>query len=84
MFIKCKDNKVRHNFIALVSNASSKNFRDKVKAMETHKKTGCKIDIIAEILNPFIRGWMNYFGRFNTSAMKGSKRDIINRSAIKC
>lgn len=42
VFIMCKDNKVRHNFIALVSNASSKNFRDKVKAMETHKKLDAK------------------------------------------
>lgn len=26
--------------------------------MEKHKKTGCKIDMIAEILNPMLRGWI--------------------------
>lgn len=40
--------------------------------MEIHKRTGCKIDMIAEMLNSLIRGWMNYFGRFNPSAMKGT------------
>lgn len=47
--------------------------------MGTHKKTGCKIDIIAEILNPLIRGWMNYFGKFNPSAMKGTLQCIERR-----
>ena len=79
VYIMCKDGKVRHNFIASVSNASAKNFRNKVKGMGIHKKTGCKIDIIAEILNPLIRGWMNYFGKFNPSAMKGTLQCIERR-----
>lgn len=45
VYIMCKDGKVRHNFIASVSKASAKNFRNKVKGMGIHKKTGCKIDI---------------------------------------
>ena len=79
VYIMCRDGKIRHNFIASVSNASSKNFRDKVKAMEIHKKTGCKINIIAEMLNPLIRGWMNYFGKFNPSAMKRTLQCIERR-----
>lgn len=47
----CKDGKARHNFFASVSNASSKNFCDNVKAMEIHKRAGCKIGIIAEMHN---------------------------------
>lgn len=77
--IMCKDGKIRHNFIASVSNSSSKSFRDKIKAMEVHKRTGCKIDIIAEMLNPLIRGWMNYFGKFNPAAMKGTLQCIERR-----
>lgn len=72
VYIKCRDGKIRHNFIASVSKYSSKNFKDRIKSMEIHKKTGCKINIIAEILNPLIRGWTNYFGKFNPSAMKGT------------
>ena len=62
VYIKCRDGKIRNSFIASVSKTSSKNFREKIKAMEIHKKTGCKIDIIAEMINPLVRGWMNYFG----------------------
>ena len=79
VYIMCKDGKVRYNFIASVSKTSSKSFRDKIKAMEVHKRTGCKIDIIAEILNPLIRGWMNYYGKFNPSAMKGTLQCIDRR-----
>lgn len=53
---------MRNNFIASVSKAAAKGVRDKIKALGIHKKTGCKIDIIAEMLNPMIKGWMNYFG----------------------
>ena len=70
VYIKCRDGNRRYNFIASVSKASSRNFRDKIKAMKIHKRTGCKLNIIAEILNPLIRGWINYFGKFNPSAMR--------------
>lgn len=77
--IKCRDGKIRHNFIASVSKAFSKNFRDRIKSMEIHKKTGCKINIIAEMLNPLIRGWMNYFGKFNPLVMRGTLQCIERR-----
>lgn len=77
--IMCKDGKMRSNFIASVSKASAKAFRDKIKSLEIHKRTGCKIDIIAEILNPMLRGWINYFGKFNPSAMKYTLQCIERR-----
>lgn len=79
VYIKCRDGNRRYNFIASVSKASSKNFRDKIKAMKIHKRTGCKLDIIAEILNPLIRGWINYFGKFNPSAMRETLQCIERR-----
>lgn len=79
VYIKCRDGNRRYNFIASVSKASSRNFRDKIKAMKIHKRTGCKLDIIAEILNPLIRGWINYFGKFNPSAMRETLQCIERR-----
>ena len=79
VYIKCKDGKMRSNFIASVSKTSAKTFRDKIKSLEIHKKTGCKINMIAEILNPMLRGWMNYFGKFNPSAMKYTLQCIERR-----
>lgn len=79
VYIKCKDGVMRNNFIASVSKTAAKDFRDKIKALEIHKRTGCKIDMIAELLNPMIRGWMNYFGKFNPSAMKNTLQCIERR-----
>lgn len=79
VYIKCRDGKIRYNFIASVSKVSSKAFRTKIREMKVHKRTGCKIDIIVEILNPMIRGWMNYFGKFNPSAMKETLQCIERR-----
>ena len=77
--IMCRDGKTRLNFIASVSKTSAKAFRDKIKMLEIHKKTGCKIDMIAEILNPMLRGWINYFGKFNPSAMRYTLQCIERR-----
>lgn len=71
-YIKCKEGKIRHKFIASLSKSSAKSFRKKVKAIKVHKSTYCQIDIIAEILNPLIRRWINYFCKSNPSVMKGT------------
>ena len=70
MYIKCRDGKMRNNFVCYVSKKSAKDFRRRIKKLEIHKKTGSTIQMIAEMLNPLIRGWMNYFGKYNPSAMK--------------
>lgn len=70
MYIMCRDGKMRNNFVCYVSKKSGKVFRDKIKSLEIHKKTESTIQMISEILNPMIRGWVNYFGKFNPSAMK--------------
>jgi len=79
MYIKCRDGKLRYNFIASVSKESAKGFRTKIKEMELHKRIGCKIDILAEMLNPILSGWMNYFGKYNPSAMKDTLLCIERR-----
>ncbi|AHM56105.1 hypothetical protein EAL2_808p04500 (plasmid) [Peptoclostridium acidaminophilum DSM 3953] len=82
MNIKCRDGILRYNFIASVSKTSCKSFRDKIKALEIHKRTGSSINIIAEIINPIVRGWMNYFSKYNPSAMKYSL-DCVDRRLVK-
>lgn len=47
--------------------------------LEIHKRTGCTIQMISEVLNPLIRGWMNYFDRYNPSAMKYTLQVIERR-----
>lgn len=82
MYIKCRDGKMRNNFICYVSKQSGKAFRDKIKALEIHKRTGSTIQMISEMLNPLIRGWMNYFSKYNPSAMQYTLM-IIERRIVR-
>ena len=38
--------------------------------------------MISEVLNPMIRGWMSYFGKYNPSAMKYTLQ-VIERRIVK-
>lgn len=58
------------NYIASASKESNKAFRNKIKSLEIHKKTGCKIEMIAENINPIVRGWINYYRKHNPQATK--------------
>ncbi|MGI6711519.1 MAG: group II intron maturase-specific domain-containing protein [Bacillota bacterium] len=80
--IKDRTGRLQMNFIASVSKKAEQTLKDKVKTLEIHKRTGSKINMIAEVLNPILRGWMNYFGKFNRSAMKRAI-DCVQRRLIK-
>ena len=82
VFIKCRNGSIGTNFIASASKNSNKAFREKIKSLQIHRKTGCKIDIIAEVINPIIRGWINYFGKYNPQATKYSL-DCVDRRLVK-
>ena len=82
VFMKDRTGRLQFNFIPSVSKKSAKAFRERVKQMEIHLMSGSKIEMIAERLNPVVRGWMNYFGKFNKSAMKFTL-DCINRILVK-
>ena len=80
--IKDKLGRLQWNFLASVSKKAGKVLRDKIKALEIHKRSGSKIEMIAETINPIVRGWMNYFGVYNRTAMK-STLDVIQRRLIR-
>jgi len=82
VFIKCRTGKMGINFIASASKKANKLFRAKIKALEIHKKTGSKIDMIAELISPIIRGWINYFGKYNPAAIKYTL-DCVERRIVK-
>ena len=51
-------------------------------SMEILKRSGLKIEMIAELINSVVRGWMNYFGRYNRSAMRKTLA-VVQRRLIK-
>lgn len=50
--------------------------------MRIHNLTGSRIEIIAEMINPTVRGWLNYFMKYTPSAVRYST-DFINRRLVK-
>ena len=82
IIIRDRTGRIQRNFLASVSKASCQALRDKIKKLEIHKMSGSKIEMIAELVNPILRGWMNYFGVYNKSAMKNAL-DCVQRRLIK-
>lgn len=80
-FIKDKLGRLQFNFLPAVSLKSGKAFRKKVKAMNLHHLSGSKIEMIAEAINPMVRGWLNYFKNYCPSAMKYTM-DCLNRRLV--
>ena len=78
MYIKCRDGKLRNNFIAPASRKACKNLRE-IKELKLHKMSGGGINTIAQAINPIVRGWTNYFGKYNASALKYTIKCIENR-----
>ncbi|WP_427112137.1 group II intron maturase-specific domain-containing protein [Megasphaera sueciensis] len=37
---------------------------------QLHRYTGSKIEMLAERMNPIVRGWLNCFTKYNPSAVK--------------
>lgn len=82
IFIKDRLGRLQFNFLPSVSKKSAKAFRDKIKAMKIQRFSGSRIEIIAEMVNPTVRGWLNYFTKYNPSAVKYSI-DCLNRRLVK-
>lgn len=66
------------SFLPAVSKASLKSFRDKVRKRRLGSMTQLDLQTVADILNPVIRGWMNYFGAFYPSEMNKMTRFLNN------
>ena len=47
-----------------------------VRSWRMHRRTGQSLDDLAAAINPIVRGWMNYWGRYNRSEMYPLLRSI--------
>lgn len=52
-------------FSPAISNEAGKSIREKIRKMRIRKRTTWSLESIADILNPMIRGWIQYYGRHN-------------------
>ena len=57
------------NFSPAVSDVATKAIRQEIRDWRLRSRVDKRIDDLARMFNPVIRGWMNYYGRYYKSAL---------------
>lgn len=78
---KSKD-KVFIGFNPAVSKSSMKSMRDKIRNWRLNKRLHLDIKQIAKVCNPVLRGWYQYYGKYNPSWLKPIWNQV-NMSLVK-
>jgi RNA-directed DNA polymerase len=65
------------NWLPAVSNKSMRSMNEKMRKWSTLRKSDNTIQGIAMAINPVLRGWINYYGRFYKTKLK-SFMHIVN------
>ena len=69
-------------FMPGVSRKALKHIRQSIRRMGLHRRTDQSLQELAQILNPVLRGWLNYFRHFYRSALDQLCRHI-NRTLMR-
>ena len=64
------------SFTPAVSPSALKTIRSTVRDLNIRQRTQRSLGDIAGMLNPFLRGWIGYYGRFNRSALETMLRHV--------
>jgi RNA-directed DNA polymerase len=57
------------SFLPAISNDALNRLSGTVRSWRLHRRTGIGESDLARMINPVLRGWMNYYGRFYRSAL---------------
>ena len=69
---KVKNSNTRNYFVSFcpaISKGSAKSLRDKTRSFKWHLRSGSSLEDIANEFNPILRGWFNYYGKYQPSAV---------------
>jgi RNA-directed DNA polymerase len=80
-WIKSKRGNLFNGFTPAVSKSAQQRFRDKIRDIRTANKM-VALDSLAEIMNPVIRGWANYFSQYNASGARKAL-DFVNLTLVR-
>ena len=64
------------SFTPAISPAAAKRIRIRVRRWRLNLRTSLSVDDLAHALNPIIRGWIQYYGAFQRSALVPVLRHI--------
>jgi RNA-directed DNA polymerase len=71
-----RDNKRFVGFLPAISNEAKRSIRHTIKKWRIHHRTNETISRLAKWVNPSIRGWINYYGRYYRSEMQDALLQI--------
>lgn len=63
-------------FSPAISPSAATRIRQRVRAWRLNRRTGLSLEDIARLVNPIVRGWINYYGAYNRSALYPLLRHI--------
>jgi RNA-directed DNA polymerase len=65
-----RNNELFCSFTPAVSPSALKTIRSTVRDLNIRQQTQRSLDDIASMLNPLLRGWIGYYGRYNRAALE--------------
>jgi RNA-directed DNA polymerase len=64
------------SFSPAISKKAGEKIRDEIREWKLHRCTGQSLQELARKINPKLRGWFNYYGRFTPSALRPIERHV--------
>jgi RNA-directed DNA polymerase len=80
---KSKDGRYFISFLPAVSDTAAKAARQQIRRWRLHLWTSNGLRDIAAFVNPIVRGWINYYGRFYRSRLGATVLRQINEYLIR-
>ena len=74
-------NKTGQSFVSFspaVSNTAAKGMRQEIRRWRLHRRSNSTLQQLAQAINPIVRGWINYYGRFYRSTLARAVLQRIN------
>jgi len=71
-----RSGKIFVGFSPAASKEAKKKLMDKIRKMKLQIRTDSSLEDLRSILNPIMRGWINYFGAYNRSSLRSTVRNV--------
>jgi RNA-directed DNA polymerase len=74
--VRSKTGSYFFGFNPAISDEAAKRIRAQIRRWRLHHRSGSSLADLAREINPIVRGWINYYGRFYPSALVPSLKGI--------
>ncbi len=80
--VRARNGSYFFSFNPAISDEAAKRVRAQIRSWRLHLRSGSTLQDLARAINPIVRGWINYYGRFYKSALVPSLNSI-NRYLVR-